>query len=106
MEFVDHLRIYLIFVVVVVVGVVVFPVGVLVVFIDFIPNAGWLHRFKGRHNIRQHKISGESDSVKTLETQVWLDKVFPSLIDGYHPSCIYNADETGLFYKMLHQSTP
>ncbi len=83
-----------------------FPVGVLVVFIDFIPNAGWLHRFKGRHNIRQHKISGESDSVKTLETQVWLDKVFPSLIDGYHPSCIYNADETGLFYKMLHQSTP
>jgi hypothetical protein len=31
MEFVDHLRIYLIFVVVVVVGVVVFPVGVLVV---------------------------------------------------------------------------
>ena len=72
---------------------------------DFIPNTGWLHRFKARHNIRQHKISGESDSVNTLETQVWLDKVFPSLIDGYDPSCIYNADETGLFYKMLPEYT-
>jgi hypothetical protein len=64
-----------------------------------------LQLFKGRRNIRKHKISGESDSVNTLETQVWLDKVFPSLIDGYDPSCIYNAAETGLFYKMSPEYT-
>ena len=69
------------------------------------PTLGGCIGLKARHNIRQHKISGESDSVNTLETQVWLDKVFPSLIDGHDPSCIYNTDETGLFYKMLPEYT-
>ena len=72
---------------------------------DFKPNNGWLHRFKLRHNISQHRISGERESVDIDLVQDWIDNIYPKLIEQYQPNCIYNADETGLFYKMLPEYT-
>ena len=35
----------------------------------------------------------------------WTTNVLPSLLAGYDPSDVYNADETGLFYKMQPNKT-
>jgi len=43
------------------------------------------------------KISGESNSVNTEITQIWIEKVWPKLREGYKDDQIYNSDETGLF---------
>jgi len=50
-------------------------------------------------------INGESNSVNTEITQNWLEKIWPKLREGYTDYRIYNADETGLFYKMLPNRT-
>ncbi|XP_060855363.1 tigger transposable element-derived protein 4-like [Metopolophium dirhodum] len=64
-------------------------------------STGWIQRFRARHNIVFSTISGESNSVNTEITQNWLEKVWPELREGYTDDQIYNADETGLFYRML-----
>lgn len=50
-------------------------------------------------------ISGESNSVNTEKIQNWLEKVWPKLRKGYTDDQIYNADETGLFYRKLPKRT-
>lgn len=44
---------------------------------------------------------GESNSVNTEITENCLEKVWPKLREGHTDDQIYNADETGLFFKML-----
>jgi len=49
-------------------------------------------------------IFGESKSVDTETVDEWRIKV-KQLISSYEPRNIYNADETGLFYKILPNKT-
>ncbi|XP_060868646.1 tigger transposable element-derived protein 4-like [Metopolophium dirhodum] len=72
---------------------------------NFNCSTGWIQRFRARHNIVFSTISGESNSVNTEITQNWLEKVWPKLREGYTDDQIYNADETGLFYRMLPNRT-
>lgn len=73
---------------------------------SFSASEGWFRKFKRRHGIRYLKVCGEilSSDTSTItpfihqlrakmdEMQITLDQ-------------LYNADETGLFYKMLPDKT-
>ncbi|XP_056629833.1 jerky protein homolog-like [Diorhabda sublineata] len=67
---------------------------------------GWLFRFKNRHGIRQLDIQCESLSGDLTVTTVFNEE-FGSLISKLNlsPDPIYNADESGLFWKMLPSKT-
>lgn len=71
---------------------------------NFKASNGWLDKFKSRYNISFKVICGESKSVDTETVDEWRIKV-KQLISSYEPRNIYNADETGLFYKVLPKKT-
>ena len=71
---------------------------------DFKSTNGWLDRWKNRFNITFQKMSGESAKVDEETCKEWLNKL-KHIIVGYEPEDIYNADETGLFFKCLPDKT-
>lgn len=73
--------------------------------LDFICSASWISRFKVRHNIVAGKIVGESSSVDQNSTTNWLTSVWPNLPRQFSDDEIFNADETGLFYKLMPDKT-
>lgn len=68
---------------------------------DFHASDGWLDRFKRRHDINFRVISGESANVTSAQTDQWSTITLPKLLKDYAPRDIFNADETGLFFKLL-----
>lgn len=67
---------------------------------SFCASSGWLDRFKKRYGIRQlnlcgEKLSADSDAVDVFKT------MFADYTQGYSKDQIYNADETGVNFKML-----
>jgi len=68
---------------------------------DFKCSLGWLTRFKQRHNISYRVICGEAKSVSVDQMAEWKDTHLPSILKKYSADDIYNADETGLFYRLL-----
>ncbi|XP_065163398.1 tigger transposable element-derived protein 4-like [Atheta coriaria] len=73
--------------------------------LDFKCSASWISRFKVRHNIVAGKIVGESSSVDQNSTTNWLISVWPNLRRQFSDDDIFNADETGLFYKLMPNET-
>lgn len=73
--------------------------------IDFQCSSSWINRFRQRHNIVFGKISGESSSVPVGVSENWLEHVWPNLRKNYSDCDIYNADETGLFYRLTPSQT-
>ncbi|KAL4088995.1 hypothetical protein QTP88_024073 [Uroleucon formosanum] len=73
-------------------------------FENFKASNGLLDKFKSRYNISFKVVCGESKSVDTETVVEWRIKV-KQLISSYEPRNIYNADETGLFYKILPNKT-
>ncbi|XP_023214516.1 jerky protein homolog-like [Centruroides sculpturatus] len=69
---------------------------------DFKATNGWLMRFKSRHGIRHFNIRGEKLSADT-EIAEQLKEFFKNMIDQkvYKKANIYNADETGLYWKKM-----
>lgn len=59
---------------------------------------GWLLGFKKRHGIRQRIRHGEAASIDEVDLQQQLIAV-QAIASQFHPSDIYNCDETGLFWK-------
>lgn len=51
------------------------------------------------------KMGGEKGSVDLNLANDWADNKLPKLVADYSNDCIYNADETGLFYKMKPEYT-
>lgn len=72
---------------------------------DFSSNTGWLDRFKKRFGIVYKTISGEAASVDKSSVEKWKDGELKRIMDKYEPKDIYNADETGLFYRCLPNKT-
>lgn len=73
--------------------------------INFDCSMGWIDRFKKRHDIKSGFISGESKSVDITTVIDWYQEVWPNIREGYKDEDIFNADETGLFYKCTPQNT-
>jgi hypothetical protein len=61
---------------------------------------GWLKKFRIRHGIQYRIICGESAAVDIATVDEWRNRL-SSIIDKYDPNDVYNADETGLFFKAL-----
>lgn len=66
---------------------------------------GWINRFRARHNIVFGKIVGEAASVPDGVVESWIQTVFKEIRKGYSDDEIFNADETGLFFKMTYDKT-
>ncbi len=66
---------------------------------DFSATDGWLSRWKVRHNIKFKKHHGEKGSADVLKAEEWLSNQLPKLLTEYSLEDVYNADETGLYYR-------
>ncbi|XP_046391623.1 tigger transposable element-derived protein 6-like [Ischnura elegans] len=71
---------------------------------DFHSSNGWLSRFKRRWNLTTLRVCGEEAAVDVAVVEEW-KKNLPSLVAGYDPKDIFNADESGFFYNLLPDST-
>ena len=72
---------------------------------NFQCSGGWLDRFKLRHGIVFREVCGEAAAVDDGTVASWLDKSLPPLLSSYHPRDVFNADETGVFYRLLPNKT-
>ena len=73
---------------------------------QFKVSSGWLERFKERHGITFKKVCGEEKSVNVNSDQMeeW-QRTLSVILKEYRPDDIYNADETGLFYRLMPDRT-
>ncbi|XP_057299236.1 tigger transposable element-derived protein 4-like [Hydractinia symbiolongicarpus] len=72
---------------------------------DFKASEGWLDRWKYRQNIIYRIISGEEKSCTPGMTASWEETHLPTILSRYDLQDIFNADEFGLFYRMLPTNT-
>ncbi|RXM30299.1 Tigger transposable element-derived protein 3 [Acipenser ruthenus] len=66
---------------------------------DFMPSDGWLSRWKARHNVVFKKEEGERQDSDWSAALDWKRKILPQILDSYSPNDIFNADESGLFFR-------
>jgi transposase len=62
-------------------------------------SSGWLWRWRKRYNIKFKQQHGEQRSADFVAGQKWLEEKLPLLLAAYNASDIFNADETGFFYR-------
>ena len=67
---------------------------------DFSASNGWLEAWQKRHNVKWSALCGEAAEVPEDVVAAWAIRL-PDITSGYAPSDIYNADETGLYYRAL-----
>ena len=67
---------------------------------SFSGSNGWLDRWMKRHNVRLACLSGEAADVNPTVVADWHQKLV-SIFEGYDLNNVFNADETGLFYRAL-----
>uniref|UniRef100_A0A914X581 HTH CENPB-type domain-containing protein n=1 Tax=Plectus sambesii TaxID=2011161 RepID=A0A914X581_9BILA len=72
---------------------------------DFKPSNGWLGRWKAKENVTFHKLQGDKGAANQASAAEWIKNVLPALLADYDPKNVYNADESGLFYKALPSGT-
>lgn len=72
----------------------------------FTASEGWLSRWKTFYGIRQLNVCGEKLSADEISATLFCDELGDLIYDGgYCMDQIFNADETGLNYKMLPDKT-
>lgn len=73
---------------------------------SFTASDGWLYKFKQRHGIRQLTLSGEKLSAPTHEINPFRQQLQAYVKErNLVPEQIYNADETGIYWKMIPNKT-
>ncbi|XP_041351172.1 tigger transposable element-derived protein 6-like [Gigantopelta aegis] len=72
---------------------------------DFNLTTGWLSRWKKTNNIVYKKLHGEKKDADINAADNWTTTVLPGLLQKYAPDDIYNADETGVYYRALPDGT-
>lgn len=65
---------------------------------------GWLSNFKNRYNLTQRLINGEGGSINEESLKKNILEL-NTLLRKYKRKNIYNADEAGLFYRLLPNKT-
>ncbi|XP_022174248.1 tigger transposable element-derived protein 4-like [Myzus persicae] len=74
---------------------------------NFKNSTGWLDKWKKRNNITLRKpCSGNLSNFSISKDQLcfqWKNDIL-TIINEYSPNDIFNADETGIFYKCLPDS--
>lgn len=73
---------------------------------DFNASDGWFTKFKLRHGIRFKRICGEILSSDTLTITPFIKKLRDKMNEmGINNAQLYNADGSGLFYRLLPNTT-
>ena len=72
---------------------------------NFVATDGWFQRWKKRENIVYKRLHGELNDADAPAAASWLEVEWPKIIADYSPDDVYNADETGLFYRALPEHT-
>lgn len=72
---------------------------------DFVATEGWFHRWKKRENIVYKRMHGEQKDADFSGAERWIEEEWPKIISMYSPDCVFNADETGLYYRALPEHT-
>ena len=72
---------------------------------DWSCSVGWLDRFKKRHSLTCKSMCGERAAVDEEVTDSWVTDVLHSVLARYNPRDVFNADETGLFWRLLPDKT-
>jgi hypothetical protein len=72
---------------------------------DFSATGGWLSRWKHRNNIGFKKMHGEKKDADQEAADQWINNILPQLLETYSPENVYNADETGIYYRALPDGT-
>lgn len=73
---------------------------------DFTASDGWFTKFKRRHGIRFKKICGEILSSDTSMITSFVHTLRAKINEmGITNAQLYNADESGLFYRLLPDRT-
>lgn len=72
---------------------------------DFKPTDGWFSRLKKREGIIQKKLHGEGQAADLPSRDEWMDNTWPELRARYSDENIWNADESGLYFRALPDST-
>ena len=67
---------------------------------EFTASNGWLEKWKTRHNVKQFSVAGEDGEVNAETLESWAERL-PEIVKGYKLKDIWNADETGLFWRVL-----
>ncbi|GBN10847.1 Tigger transposable element-derived protein 4 [Araneus ventricosus] len=65
---------------------------------SFAPMDGWIR-------LRSGKVVGEVSSVCSSDINHWMENVWPDIIRNHDEKDIFNANETGLFYKLTPNQT-
>lgn len=71
---------------------------------NFVGSRGYIVNFIKRHNIRFLKITGEKLSNNAAAVDTYIDH-FATIVRHLSPSQIFNADESGLYFKCTPSST-
>lgn len=71
---------------------------------DFKATDGWFHRWKKRNGLVFAKQHGEGGSADLQAANTWKEEEIPKL-SVYARDCIYNADETAIYFRALPGST-
>ena len=66
----------------------------------FTVSNGWLDKWKTRHNIKRFNVAGEDGEVNAETLESWAEWL-SEIVKGYELKDIWNADETGLFWRAL-----
>ena len=62
---------------------------------NFVAKEGWLSRRKARCQ----QAHGEKGSADIKSDEEWTSTILPGLLEEYRPNEVYNADETGQYYR-------
>ena len=68
-------------------------------------SSGWLSRWKVRHNIKFRSICGKNAAVDQEVCDDWKQRKLLPVLRRYDPSDVFNADETGLYWRLLPDKT-
>ena len=72
---------------------------------DFKATEGWFHRWKKRNGLVFAKHHGEGGSADLRSADKWKEEEIAKLLSDYTADCIYNADETAIYFRALPDST-
>lgn len=72
---------------------------------DFKASEGWLENFKARHSIKFRAEQGEAAAVDIEVVKEWQQTILRESLSKYSPDDVFNADETGLFYRLMPNKT-
>ena len=67
---------------------------------DFSASNGWLEAWQKRFGVRHATLCGEAAEVPKHVVTEWAQRL-PVITEGYQLADIYNADETGLYFRAL-----